>query len=300
MISRHCLLKTVVQPSLLAAFIFGGSAAVRGAEHLETVRKAFNASSKGLVSGSGDGVYRYYESLNGGEWVLKSDADIMTHFDNKSYSIALTYHQDYRALISQRVVFDGRVVRTVRIRSIAEGNEEAIAVSKPRHGDGGLSLPEPVDFPWDVAKLASNVWDIERVIQNVTVGRIQIKESEEGDLVGTCPVVNSGQSYVRFNCPRRFGYNIASLEVCTLGEGRPAQEYHVEWKQTPDGLWWVRSLDSQFFDRDMKKRRRWAIKYTEFAPNAKVDPAVFTESFTRMPFRKSIIGNRTKTEKQSP
>jgi hypothetical protein len=86
MAARHHLAMPGVRYCLLFAAAFVTPASVRSEEPLETVRGAFSASSKGLTSGSGNGTYRYYESLEGGDWVLKSDADISTRFDGKKYS----------------------------------------------------------------------------------------------------------------------------------------------------------------------------------------------------------------------
>ena len=57
----------------------------------------------------------------------------------------------------------------------------------------------------------------------------------------------------------------------------------------------VRSLDETQVLRDAKNavwRVRDVLKYTEFEPNAKVDPRLFTEAALRLPSRSRIIDDR--------
>jgi hypothetical protein len=273
---QHRSVRPGLPMGLLLGAVFATPVWVRGAQPLETVRAAFRASSRGITSGSGKGIYRYYEAVAGGDWVLKTDADISTHFDGKKYYIELTFHPDYRGLSCRRIIYDGRVVKATWFSPGMLSRGQTEVITPEDYGDG-LSRPQLADFPWDVAKLSSNVWDVERLVQTVTAGKIEIRESREGDLIGSLPVINSDRARVRFECPKRFGFNIAGLQVFNVQEERPAQEYRVEWKQAPNGLWYVTSLQEEFLHRDDMKRFRRVMKYSEFEPNAKVDPRMFTQ-----------------------
>jgi hypothetical protein len=55
------------------------------------------------------------------------------------------------------------------------------------------------------------------------------------------------------------------------------------WNSPQAGLWYVRSLSEEFLDPGQMKRFRRVMKYTEFEPNARIDPAVFTRAFLEMP-----------------
>jgi hypothetical protein len=148
-------------------------------------------------------------------------------------------------------------------------------------------------FPWDVSRLSCNVWDLERPIQKATAGSIDIAQTTEGDLAMTHRLI--GRDWMRFECPRRFGFNIARMQHVNEGQKEPAREVRIEWKQSPSGLWYVRSMDETQVLRDEKKavwRIRDVMKYTEFEPNTKVDPKMFLEGSLRLTAGSQIIDGR--------
>ncbi len=252
------------------------------AEPLETVREAFRASSTGLTSGSGKGVYRFYEEVDGAGWVLKTDADIATYFDGKKYFVELRFQPEFRGICCRRIMYNGTSIRTAWFSPGMLTRGQVAEIPRDDLGDG-LSRPVLAEFPWDASRLSSNVCHVDRMIENVTAARIDIKRTIEGDLVGTHPVVNFERAHVRLEWPKRFGFNIAKLQMFVAGEERPATDYRVEWKQSHTGLWYVRSLYEEFLDPGQMKRFRRVMKYTEFEPNAKIDPGVFTKAFLEMP-----------------
>jgi hypothetical protein len=163
---------------------------------------------------------------------------------------------------------------------------------QPEDVGSGVTRPSQADFRWDVALLVGNIWQPERVIKNVTPQRIDIRQTPGGDLVGSYPLVNTDQVRVQFECRRDSGFNLARIQVFNVGQAEPAEDARIEWKQSPTGLWYVRSIDKTDVFRDPRipvKRIRNALKYTEFQPNAKVDPRLFMESALGLPSGSPIL-----------
>ncbi len=97
---------------------------------------------------------------------------------------------------------------------------------------------------------------------------------------------------VRFECPKRFGFNVPKIQSTGPGDDRPSGEYRIEWKQADTGLWYIRSLQEDWLIRgDVTKRMRQVLKYADFEPNATVDPGVFTAEFLRRPMGGQETGN---------
>jgi hypothetical protein len=144
-------------------------------------------------------------------------------------------------------------------------------------------------------------WNGQRLIDDVNAGRIDFKETPGGDLVGTNPIAIN-RSRIRMECPRRFGFNIASAQFSVVGEEHPRRECILQWKQDPSGLWYVTSLQEVFELRSpmnkVMKRVRTVLMYSRFKPNAKVDKNLFTEESLQMPDGCRIIeirpGERSK------
>jgi hypothetical protein len=256
-----------------------------GAEPLEVVRTAFHTSSTALTSGSGRGIYREYLRVADEEWKLTVDAEISTHFDGEKFHVDLKYHPEFKGLACRRITFDGKALETAWFSPgwLTRGQTKAI---RPDDYGDGLCRPQLADFPWDVRRLSSNVCDVERLIKNVTADKIEITQTPEGDLLGSFAVVNDNGLRVRFECPKKFGFNLARLRVLSDDEPRPLQEARVEWKLSTAGLWYVRSVQEDFGSRRANRRFRRIMKYVEFEPNAKVDPEVFTLEWLRRPLER--------------
>lgn len=278
--------------ALLLAVVLAAPGRVCGAEPLETICAAFHAASQGLTSGIGKGTYRHYEAATRGDWRLKQDADLATYFDGKKYHIELKYHRDELTKVnSRRILFDGQEVKEA---SFAPGIRPTGAVGRLCQPEafGGVSRPSVADFPWDVARLVGNVWDPEQLIANVTRQRIEIGQTSEGDLVGSHPLVDTDRVRVRFECPRGCGFNLARMQVFNSGQAEPAEDVRIEWKQSPTGLWYVRSVDRTAVSLDPRipvPRIRDVLKYTEFRANAQVDPKHFREAALGLPSGSAIL-----------
>jgi hypothetical protein len=111
-------------------------------------------------------------------------------------------------------------------------------------------------------------------------------------LVGSYPHVDTDRVRVRFECPRDSGFNLARKQVFNVGQAEPAEDTHIEWKQSPTGLWYVRSIDKTDVFRDPRipvARIRHVLTYTEFRPNAKVDPKLFMEAALGLSFRRPVL-----------
>jgi len=294
---RYRSMKVGVLSWLLLAAVIATPVWVVGAEPIETVREAFRASSKGLTSGIGKGRYRHYDAIPGGDWQLKIDADLETHFEGRKYHVDLTFSRDeVRKLDARRIIYDGEAITDASFTPSAHPTGAHAFMYIPQDAGNGLARCGYRDFPWDVTNLAKNVWDPERLFTNSNAGRIEIKETPEGDLVGSQSLTNTGQVSMRFECPRRFGFNIARMQYFNVGTDYPAHDIKLEWKQSPNGVWYVTSLQDTFETRNENRkpdqRLRAVMIYSTFEPNAKVDPSLFTEKSLRLPAGSPFVDGR--------
>jgi len=285
-----------IQVCLFLAAAFNTSATVLGADPLETVREAFRNSSTGLKSGIGRGRYRHYEDVPGGDWQLKIDASLIAQFDGNKYHIDLTFaHDVLRKLDSRRIIYDGDAITYADFTPAAHPTGADARRFPPQEDASGLARGAWGDFPWDVTNLAKNVWNPEHLDKDLGAGRIDIKQTSEGDLVGTYSQFNpNGESggSVRFECPRRFGFNLAKEQIFNSREARPARESTLQWKQDPNGLWYVTSIVVRFDIRDDKGPVQVVsavVMYSQFEPNAKVDASQFTERSLQLPAGSPVV-----------
>ena len=270
--------------ALLLAVLLTMPASAPGAEPLEMICQAFRSSSQGLTSGIGKGIYRYYRAIGEDEWQLLRDADVSTYFDGQKYHLELVFHRDdERHEDVRRIIYDGRVIMGCYLTPGVENYFEFKPAA--RGGRVYAKRPEMTGFPWDIAHLAGTAWNPELLLSKQPPHRFEIRQTPEGDFVGSYPVLNDDRARVHFECPHRFGFNLARMKV--LQEGQPANVYetHIEWKKSLSGLWYIRSLDvrrSYHSRRNGDWRSRDVLKYTQFEPNANVDPKLFTKD-ARLP-----------------
>jgi hypothetical protein len=252
---------------------------------------------QGLHSGLGNGKYRHYEAVPGGDWQLKIEADFVAQFDGRKYHVDFTFDKDeILKLDSKRMFYDGEKITVAEFTPRAHPTGAQAHVSTPNDYGDGLGRGAWGDFQWDVTNLAQNVWDPERLVKNLGANRVEIKQTPDGDLIGSYPLTNTDRVRVRFECPRKFGYNLAKLEVFNVGKDHPAQEFSLQWRQGATGLWYVTSLLETFQTRDeqgkLDRRLRGVMMYSRFEPNAKVDPSLFTEESLHLPAGSPIVDSR--------
>lgn len=280
--------------AIVLGVVLAAPASTRAAGPLERIREAYRASSEGLTSGIARGTYRHYRAIGGGDWQLKQDADVRIAFSGRRYFIDLAFHRDeLKQVDARRITFDGEAITEAWFTPAQRPTGAQAFVFAPRDIGDGLARPSAADFPWDVSRLACNVWDLDRLIRSAAAGSIRVEETAGGDLDATHRLI--GRDWIRFECPRRFGYNVARLRHYNEGRDEPARDVRVGWKRSPGGVWYVRSLDQTQVLRDARDavwRVRDVLKYTEFTPDAKVDPRLFTEASLRLPTGSRIVDGR--------
>ena len=153
-----------------------------------------------------------------------------------------------------------------------------------------------------MTNLAKNVWDPERLFKNLGASRVEIKETPDGDLVGSY-LSSDNRVRVFFECPRRFGYNLSKEQVFNVGEDHPVQEYNLQWRQGTKGLWVCNEPARDICDcatrRESRQTSCAVVMYSKFEPNVKVDPSLFTEESLRMPAGSWIVDTRPQAKQRS-
>ena len=170
----------------------------------------------------------------------------------------------------RRIIYDGRIIMG---SSLKPEGEDRFRFNVEDEGDG-LARPYRAGFPWDIAHLSGTVWNPEREIRDPTVQRLEIGITSQRDVSGTYVLSENNRVQVRFECSRRFGFYLTRTQLFNMGQPKPKSDVRLEWKQSPNGPWYVRSLDDMRVVHDAKvgiMRVRDVLKYTEFEPNAKVD-----------------------------
>jgi hypothetical protein len=301
--ARHFSPSSRVCSALLVVWLLIAPGWVRAADPLETVCEAFRASSNGLHSGIGKGKYRHYEAVPGSDWQLEVEADILAQFDGRKFHVDFMFAKDeVRRLDSKRMFYDGEKITAAMFTPKSHPTGAQAYVTAPNDSGDGLARGAWGDFQWDVTNLAKNVWDPERIFKILGANRVEIKETPDGDLVGSY-LISDHRIRILFECPRRFGYNLSKEQVFNVGEDHPAQEFSLQWRQGPKGLWYVTSLVETFATRDERgkadKRWRAVVMYSKFEPNVKVDPSLFTEESLRMPAGSWIVDSRPQAKQRS-
>ena len=279
------LATTSVMPALL-----------RGDETMDVICKAFRASSSGLRSGIGTGKYRHCESKPGEEWQLKIDADLRACFDGRKYRVDLRFERDMLGLDARRIIFDGATIADMMLsRNIHPSGAQAW-LSTPHEYDHGLAHLAWGEFPWDVSCLAKNVWVLEQLRNNKDSWQLKIEKTPDGDLVGINSSAEGGYR-IRFEWPRRFGFNLGRKQLFNPGADHPCRDSSLQWQRDQAGLWYVRSLQETFETYKQRGkpdiRFRAVLMYNKFEPNAKVDPKLFVADTLELPAGSQIIDNRT-------
>jgi hypothetical protein len=281
-----------------AVFIAVTTTPVRacGDEPVVVVCKAFHASSTGLTSGKGRGIYRHYESAPGKDWQLKIDANLHVQFEGRKYRVDLGFARDFLGLDARRIIYDGEAIADIMFsRNIHPSGAQAW-LSSPQDHDHGFAHLAWGEFPWDVTNLARNVFDPEQLRKNSGSWRIKIDESSDGDLVGTYYSLVDNNYRVRLEWPRRFGFNLARMQSFNPDADRPYRDSSLQWKRDPSGLWYVTSLQETFETYkeggQLDGRFRAVMMYAKFEPNCRVDPSLFVEDPLRLPEKSRIIDNR--------
>jgi hypothetical protein len=266
-------------------------------DSIDVVRRAFRVSDSQLTSGTARGVYRYYVSRAGGDWELMVDSEIAAYFDQQRYHLFFQHSRDrVRGNTVERIIFDGEAIRIGWFSPLFHPTGAQGVVSRPENLNDGISRPRLGYFVWDITKLARNVWNPDVLFRDSGPPKLVINETPEGDVIGTFLVRGGrGDDRVRFECARRFGFNIHLLEVFNGRYEHPVQQSRFIWAQSPSGLWYVTMLDQisvMLVGNNPKERVRRILKYSSFDANARVEPSMFKEKSLALPAGTWIVDNR--------
>jgi hypothetical protein len=121
----------------------------------------------------------------------------------------------------------------------------------------------------------------EREIGDPPAQQLDVGLTSQGDVAGTYLLWENTRVRARFECSRRCGFNLSRLQLFNDDQSTPKRDVRLEWKQSPNRLWYVRSLDDMRVVLDPRlgiMRVRDVMKYTDFDPDAKVDASRFMEA----------------------
>lgn len=140
------------------------------------------------------------------------------------------------------------------------------------------------EFPFrHPAQLWQDVLNVDRLITNLNGDPITFADGKNGRLEGRYRVKNSKKSHARFEIDPTSGYRVTSHLDLVDSSTTPLVEKQVVWGQA-ESVWFVKELHlKERFGGEGETRT--SVTYTTFAPNQKVDDAVFDLQSLEIPAR---------------
>ena len=140
------------------------------------------------------------------------------------------------------------------------------------------------EFPFrHPAHLWQDVLNVDRLITNLDGDPIAFADGKNGRLEGRYRVKNSKKSHGVFEIDPRTGYRVTSHQTLVDPSTTPLVEKQVVWGLA-ESVWFVKELHlTERFGGEGETRT--SVTYTTFAPNQKVDDAVFDLKSLEIPAR---------------
>lgn len=166
---------------------------------------------------------------------------------------------------------------------LGDSNAGTVVTFSPRIHPAGCQLEHYgsldnaiafAEFPFrHPAQLWQDVLHVDRLITNLEGDPITFANGKNGRLEGRYRVKNSKKSHAVFEIDPRSGYRVTSHEDLVDPSPTPRVEKQVVWGQA-ESVWFVKELHlTERFGGEGETRT--SVTYTTFAPNQKVDDAVF-------------------------
>jgi len=276
--------------ALVGECVTSWAADAKGSEGLRIVQAATDAAASALVSGMGEATYKHFaRSKKDPSQEAHAEAQLSVAFDRGKYRLEFRYSKHSLKTERQIIVYDGTAIFSNRFTKNIHPVGSHTDVFDVPEGQGKVR-PQLAGFPWDVTKLHSSLVDLNRVLKNVSADKIQVILSPEGDYVGQFP--SGGNSFVKFECPRKYGFNVGRTSIYGSSSAKPVQEFIATWKKDGD-VWYVDTFSEEFDSSTRQERSE--MHYNKFTANAKVSPELFTMAALEMPAGSRILDHRPKT-----
>jgi hypothetical protein len=177
---------------------------------LTIIKAAQDASSRALVSGTGEGHYKELSRKHGvSDWQATTTASIKVCFDRTRYYISLQYTKDPNRFDRRIIIYDAKAVFSA---FFTEGSRPVGCQGYVFDAEGppdGTVPPQAADFHFDVGKLRASILDVDAMVSWVGRENIRIRLTPQGDYVGEFRRPDLPKALSILEWPAKYGLNVA-------------------------------------------------------------------------------------------
>ncbi len=146
-------------------------------------------------------------------------------------------------------------------------------------------------FPWNVARLPSEVMDFDNVEKVIAPQRMIIRARENGLIEGQYIIDKTSLVFI---AAQDVGYNITLFQGFVLGKKEPAQTYTLKWKKAND-VWFIAEMRNELGDKEGDGLIiQQELHYESFAPNIEIPTNTFRIEAAKLPDGVRILDHRPK------
>jgi len=270
----------------------GGQAKNKATTTIDPLDLALTASlkAKEVRSAKGTGTFEVLvQERQDKEPKLRTKATFQMFYDRGKYLLRFDYQtkliwttrQDELGKVSEPrllewkpkeyvVLYDGTDVYGITYREGAKPSGSMVEVYSR------MPVPGTHWILRDPARLGLQVTNVEKLIENLGRRAITMKQLPKGGYLGKY-FLKESPSHAEFEIRPEVGFNITAGRVYNPDNPRPITTYALSWKKMK-GNWYADRLVREFDRRGMAKDgtlERAIVQYSEYMPNASVDPSVF-------------------------
>jgi hypothetical protein len=262
---------------------------------LEVVQEAYRTSVDSIRSGAGKGRFIIDKRASpDSDWVVVREADFEAAFLDNRIWVKLQGVGGILEYDRQIVIYDGSLIATSSFSDRVKPFGGEGQLFPARVLPGGVVLTAIGGIPWSPASLPETIIDLNLVVESVGASGVELQKQESGSIVGVYRIKGASGVSVEFTCDAIAGYNVTKVVASNAGWEWPATVVDMEWKLSKDYWWVTRVSETQRDEKGHESRSRW--EYTEFEPNAPVDPSLFSLAALDLPPGARIVDHRPDVE----
>jgi hypothetical protein len=242
-------------------------------EGLAMAKQVYEAAKKSLRSGSGTGQWKVYlASEKNDELSLEYDAEARIQFKDQRYYVRLAYKKHPWNEAGRIIIYDSHAifVNVVSPRIRPFGSEGQI-LEPP-----GLLISGRVGFTFNPARSVDCVFPLDSFAGNES--NLHFEKRPNGDYLGT---YDKGVTAGEFVLSKACEYNPVLYRILLTKTKKAIDVYEADWKKQ-DTTWYL----CKWKHTDYSNGRLAEIavfEYSDFKPNAVVDPNQFTFKALELP-----------------